>query len=219
MKTQAFSSKKLLTLLFIALLATELASARVFYYADETDRRQNVDYALNHPYDGIDPDDVSDFDKYSCVDLNDHNNFARADKYDSYDELNADTITRSDLKRLRRDDQLRIINENQYDSWDKDDIDDDYDDWNCYTLRDYNKRAKENPYDRWENVDFTDFDHLREVQRIGRYRYNNFYVYPDDLARFNLQYTVGRRPYYEPYEHRTSPYPLYGYGIRRHEDY
>lgn len=191
----------------------------MFYYADETDRRNNLAYAFDHPFDGIDPDEVSDFGKYSCISLDDNNRFARADKYDQYDELNAKTITRKDLKRLRREDQLKIINEDPFDQWDRNDIDDDYDDWNCYTLRDYNKRAQENKFDRWRKVDFTHFDDLYEVQKIGRYRYNNFYVFPDDLARFNLQHTVGPRPYYYPYDSWRSPYPLYGYGIRRAEDY
>jgi len=210
--------KKLALVFLIALLSLELASAKVFYDADEADYRNNVGYALRHPFDGVDPDAVGDFDRYSCVSLNDYNSFARADGYDAYEPVTSKTATRDDLKRLRREDQLRLIDENPSDSLDRDDIDD-YDDWNCYTLRDYNARARENPFDRDEVVDFTDFDHLNEVKKIGKYRYNNFYTFPDDLARFNLQHTVGRRPYYEPYEFRRSPYPLYGYGIVRREDY
>ena len=211
--------RKLALLFLIALLATELAAAKVFYYADEVDYRDNVGYALSRPFSGVDPDSVGDFDQYSCISLNDYNGFARASQYDAYKPLTASSASRDDLKRLRREDQRRIVDENPYDSLDRDDIDNNYGDWNCYTLRDYNSRARENPYDRAEVVDFTDFDHLNEVRKIGKYRYNNFYAYPDDLAKFNLQYTVGRAPYYEPYEYRTSPYPRYGYGVRRAEDY
>ncbi len=210
--------KKTAVLLLIALLATELVAAKVFYYADEVDYRNNVNYALYHPFDGVDPDTVGDFDDYACISLDDHNRFARADGYDSYESLTANTATRDDLKRLRREDQLRIIDEDQYDSLDRDDIDD-YDDWNCYTLRDYNSKASEDPYDNRRVVDFTHFDDLYEVQKIGRYRYNDFYSVPDDFARFNLQYTTRRPPYYEPYDYRRSPYPMYGYGIARREDY
>lgn len=211
--------RKALLFLVIALLALEPAVAKVFYYADETDYRNNVGYALAHPFDGIDPDDVGDFDKYSCISLDDYNSFARADRYDQYDVLDADSITRKDLKRLRREDQLRIIDEDPHDAWDREDIDNDYDDWNCYTLRDYNRRAREDPYDQWRVVDFTHFDDLAEVKKIGKYRYNGFYVFPDDLAHFNLQYTRRPAPYYYPYDNWRSPYPLYGYGVRRHEDY
>jgi hypothetical protein len=210
--------RKALLFLVIALLALEPAVARVFYYADEIDYRHNVDYALHRPYGGIDPDEVGDFDKYACVSLDDYNRFARADGYDEYEPLTAGTATRADLKRLRREDQLRLVSEDPYDSLDRDDIDD-YDDWNCYTLRDYNRKAREDPYDNREVIDFTDFDHLNEVRKIGRYRYNNFYTVPEDFAHFNLQHTTARPPYYEPYDHRRSQYPLYGYGIVRREDY
>jgi hypothetical protein len=210
--------KKILTLLFIALLATEIAAARVFYYADEADYRNNVAYAFAHPYDGIDLDAVGDFDDYSCISLNDYNSFANADGYDSYDPLTAKNAKRSDLQRLRRDDQLRIINEDPYDSLDENDIGD-YDDWNCYTLRDYNGYARADPYDNRRVVDFTHFDDLKEVQKIGKYRYNNFYTFPDDLAKFNLQHTRRPAPYYYPYDSWRSPYPLYGYGVARREDY
>ncbi len=210
--------KKLITILLFVLLASELVAAKVFYYADEIDRRNNVAYALRHPFDGIDPDSVSDFDKYACVSLDDYNHFAEADHYDSYDPVSARTASRNDLKRLRREDQLRLINEDPYDDLDHNDIDD-YKDWNCYTLRDYNRKAREDSFDNRGVVDFTDFNHMQEVRKIGRYRYNDFYVVPDDFARFNLQHATRRAPYYEPYEFRRSRYPLYGFGVRRHEDY
>jgi hypothetical protein len=210
--------RKILLLFAVALLALEPAAARVFYYADEVDYGNNVGYALTHPYDGIDADDVGDFDKYSCISLDDYNGFANADEYDGYEPLTASSASHKDLKRLRRDDQLRLVNEDPYDSLDRDDIDNDYDDWDCYTLRDYNSRARENKYDSHRVVDFTHFDDIYEVQKIGTRRYNDFYI-PSDFDRFNLQHTRGHAPYYEPYEFRTSPYPLYGYGISRREDY
>jgi hypothetical protein len=210
--------KKLLILLFLSLLATELVSARVFYYADEADYRNNVNYALYHPFDGVDPDVVGDFDKYSCVSLGDHNGFAGADQYDAYEPLSAKTATRKDLQKLRREDQLRIINEDPYDSLDENDIED-YDDWNCYTLRDYNSFAGQDGFDNRRVIDFTHFDDIYEVQKIGKYRYNNFYAFPEDFTHFNLQHTVRQPPYYEPYDYRRSPYPLYGYGARRIEDW
>lgn len=210
--------KRLFVLFLVAILCLELASARVLYYADEADYRNNVAYALHNPYDSIDPDSVGDFDRYACISLGDYNRFANADNYDSYEPLSAKTAGRSDLQRLRREDQLRIINENPYDRLDEDDIND-YNDWNCYTLRDYNSLASQNRYDNRRVVDFTHFDDIYEVQKIGKYRYNSFYTLPGDIARFNLQYTQAPKPYYEPYDYRTSPYPRYGYGIRRIEDY
>lgn len=210
--------KKLFVLFLIALLGIEIVAAKVFYYADEVDRRSNVNFALSHPFSGVDVDRVGDFDKYACISLNDYNNFASAGKHDSYNKLDAKTIGKEDLKRLRREDQMRIADENPYDNIDREDFDD-TDDLNCYTLRDYNALAHENSYDNRELIDFTDFDHLQEVKKIGRYRYNNFFVFPDDFKNFNLQYTTNRPPYYEPYEFRRSHYPLYGYGIVRREDY
>ena len=210
--------RKLFVLLLVALLSFELASARVFYYADEGDYRNNMDFALAHPYDGINPDVVGDFDKYACISLNDYNNFADENRYDGYTPLTAATASRDDLDRLRRADQLALVDADLYDSLTRDSIDTN-DDMNCYTLRDYNSRAAENAYDDRDVIDFTDFRDLDEVQRIGKYRYNNFYTFPDDFARFNLQYTTALPPYYEPYDTRDTPYPLYGYGVRRVEDY
>jgi hypothetical protein len=210
--------KKTALFFLIALLLVEIVSAKVFYYADETDYNNNVDYALSHPYSGVDPDVVGDFRNYACISLNDYNSFAQAGSYDTYDALDASTASRDDLKKLRRADQLRIVNEDPYDSLDREDIDDNYADWNCYTLKDYNSLARQNPYDSRRVVDFTHFDDIYEVQEIGKYRYNNFFQ-PDDFNKFNLQYTQARQPYYEPYDYRDSPYPLYGYGIVRREDY
>ncbi len=210
---------RLLVLLLVCLLGlAEFTSAHVFYYADEVDYRNNVAYALHHPFDGVDPDTVGDFDDYACISLDDYNRFARADQYDADEPLRASTATRDDLKRLRRENQLRIINEDPYDSLDRNDIDDD-DDWNCYTLRDYNSKAREDPYDNRRAIDFTHFDDLYEVKKIGTYRYNDFYAIPDDFTYFNLQYTVSRPPYDEPYDFRRTQYPLYGYGVVHREDY
>jgi hypothetical protein len=204
--------KKTLMLFLVLLLSVEMASAKVFYFADEVDRNNNIDYALGH--NGVDFERVADFNNYACMSLNDYNNYANADHYDSHDALDASTASRDDLDRLRREDQLKIADADPYDSLDRDDVDNSYSDWNCYTLQDYNSLAAQNPYDRKEVVDFTDFDHLEESQRIGAYRYNNFFA-PGDLNSFNLQNERARLPYYEPYDYRDSPYPLYGYGIRR----
>lgn len=210
--------KKLAVLFLVALLSLELAGARVFYYADEGDYRANMDYALARHFDGVDPAVVGDLDKYACVSLGDYNAFADESPYDGYAPLTAATASRDDLDRLRRADQLRLVDEDPYDSLTRDSVDD-YDDWDCYTLRDYNSRAAENAYDDRDVIDFTNFRDLSEVQRIGKYRYNYFYAFPEDFARFNLQNTVARLPYYEPYDVRHSPYALYGYGVRRVEDY
>jgi hypothetical protein len=210
--------KKLALLVLVAILSIELASAKVFYYDDEVDYRSNVNYALSHPWKGIDLDVVGDFDNYNCMSADDYNRRAGANQYDSNDELNARTASSSDLKKLRRADQLRIADENPYDNIDRDDFDD-YSDWNCYTLKDYNSFARENSYDSRRVVDFTHFDDVNEIQKIGMGRYNNFFTYPDDFNNFNLQYTRAPKPYYEPYDNRDSPYPLYGYGLRIREDY
>lgn len=209
--------KPLFVLLLIALLSLEIAEAKVFYYSDEIDYRNNAAYAYQHPYSGVDIDAVKDFNNYACISADDYNDYADSNHYDSHDALDAGTASQSDINKLRRADQLRIADENPYDGIDRDDFES-YDEWNCYTLQDYNSLARENPYDRREVVDFTDFDHLEEVQKIGRYRYNNFFNFPEDLAKFNLQYTRGRTPYYAPYDTRDSPYPLYGYGIAFRED-
>lgn len=209
--------KKLALLVLVAVLSIELASAKVFFYDDEADYRNNVGYALSHPWKGIDLDVVGDFDNYNCISADDYNRRANSNSYDANDELNARTASSSDLKKIRRADQLAIADENPYDGIDRDDFDN-YNDWSCYTLKDYNSLAREDPYDSKRVVDFTHFDDIYEVQEIGKYRYNNFFQ-PDDFNKFNLQYTQARQPYYEPYDNRDSPYPLYGYGIVRREDY
>lgn len=209
--------KKFLVFLLVGILCFDLVAARVFYYDDEIDYRNNVDYALSHPWKGIDVDVVGDFDNYNCISANDYNRHARANNYDSNDVLNSKTVSLNDLKKLRREDQLRIADENPFDGIDRDDFDD-YSDWNCYTLKDYNSLARENSYDGRRVVDFTHFDDVNEIKKIGMGRYNNFFQL-DDFSKFNLQYTRGRQPYYEPYDTMRSPYPLYGYGVRRIEDY
>lgn len=210
--------KKLALLVLVAVLSIELASAKVFFYDDEVDYRSNVGYALSNPWKGIDLDVVGDFDNYNCISADDYNSYAGANQYDAYDALDSSTASRDDLKKLRRADQLSIVDEDPYDSLDREDIDNNYDDWSCYTLKDYNSLAREDPYDSKRVVDFTHFDDIYEVQEIGMSRYNNFFQ-PDDFNKFNLQYTQARQPYYEPYDYRDSPYPLYGYGIVRREDY
>ncbi|MEM4253876.1 MAG: hypothetical protein QXR48_00605 [Candidatus Woesearchaeota archaeon] len=209
--------KRILFAFIVALVALDSAYAKVFYFSDEIDYRDNVNYALSHPFSGVDPDEIGDFRKYNCISLGDYNSFARAGSFDKYDVLDSGGADRDDLKRLRRADQLRIVDEDPYDALDRDDVDDGYDAWACYTLKDYNAFAVTNAFDRWEVVDFTDYDHLEESRKIGKYRYHFFES--DDFNKFNLQRARAKHPYYEPYGTRRSPYPLYGYGVIRQEDY
>jgi len=44
--------RKLFVFLLIALLSLEIASAKVFYFSDEIDYRNNVGYAYRYPYSG-----------------------------------------------------------------------------------------------------------------------------------------------------------------------
>jgi len=210
--------RKLAILFLVALLSVQIASAKVFYYADETDYRNNMDYALSRPFDGVNADDLANLDHYSCITLNDYNAVADENAYDSVKPITAATVRQEDLDRLRRADQLKLADENPYDGITRDSFKNP-DSWNCYALRDYNALAAENHYDDIKPVDFTHMQDLQRVQEIGKYRYNDFYQIPDDFAKFNLQFTVVRPPYYEPYDVRYSPYPLYGYGVRRVEDY
>lgn len=202
---------KRLSLIVLALLLVQSASAYVFFYSDEIDRANNINYALANPYDGIDIDNAADFDKYNCISLNEVNDYARRNAFDSEDELSAKTISSKDFKRLRYADQKKIIDENPFDRWDDEKLEN-RGCQQCWTLRDYNQLARKRPSDKFGVVDFTDFDDLETIQKIGNSRFH-FYE-PDDFDTFNLQYTRIRRPFYEPYEYRYTPYPRFGYGIR-----
>ncbi len=154
------------------------------FYNNENDFRNNRDYALSDPYDGYDVE--PDFDKYECFSLDDYNYYADLDAYDSTDPLTARNIG-SDFDNLRYEDQLRIINENPNDGLDENDVDD-YNDMECWTLKDYNKYARQKPSDRWDEIYFRDFDDLEQVNDIGIRRYG--IIEFDDLQYFDLQRTV-----------------------------
>jgi hypothetical protein len=203
---------KQLAVLLVLLLCMPFAEAKVFYYADEIDYANNVGFALAHSFDGIDPERSGNLDKYACMSLDDYNHYAASHQYQARTAFTAGSISPEDLKRLDRADQLRIADENPFDSITRDTFtDEDY--WDCYRLRSYNSLARENLFDDRNVVDFTSFDHLNQVKKIGKYRYNDFFTFPDDFASFDLQRTVPRLPYYEPYDYRPTPYPLYGFGI------
>lgn len=216
--------KKILLFAVITLiLLSSIVSAKVFYYSDEVDRRDNLAYAYANPYDSIDPADVGDFDKYNCISLGDYNSFARSDPYDSYDPLTAENIRKKDLSRLSRDDFNKIANEDPYDAIDPDYFND-YSDMQCWNLKDYNGFAETKPRDKWDPVYFRDFDDLDTVSKVGSARYHFFGE--DDFDDFDLYDIKPRaraeiyypgfyeeyRPYYYDSYGRYDVYPLFGYG-------
>lgn len=202
--------KSFLAIVLLGLLFVQSAAGYVFYFSDEVDRASNINYALMNPYDGIDADDIADFDKYQCIALADQQDYARRNPYDNVDALNAQDISRKDFQKLRYSDQLRIINENPYDTWDSG-ILENRNNQQCWTLQDYNAFASQKPRDRFDEVRFQDFDDVETVQDIGSKRYHFFA--PEDFVSFDLHRTRIRQPYYDPYGVRYSPYPRYGYGI------
>ncbi len=187
--------KKLILLLILATSAA--ATHEYYFYNNENDFRHNRAAALYNPFDGHDV--KADFDDYECFSLDDYNYYANRDPYDDFDPLTARTISNSEFHDLRYEDQLRIINENPYDKWDRNDISDEGD-MECWTLKDYNNFAATKPSDRYDEIRFHDFDDLERVNEIGIRRYG--FIEPDDLAEFDLHLS---RPshynsyYYEPY--------------------
>jgi len=206
--------KKLLSVLFVLLLLP-LASARIFWYSDEIDRQNNIDYAHSNSFDGITAEDEGDFDKYNCISLDDYNDYADYNKYDGYESLTADTASEKDLSRLRRDDYNIIANQNPSDSIEPDDFNS-YGDMGCFNLKDYNSFAETDDFDRWDDAVFDDFDDIYVAKKVGKDRMH-FFDFSSDFDGFDLQKTQPRPNYYEPY-HRNSPYPYFGYGFSR-EDY
>lgn len=207
--------KHLLTLALLAVLLAQPASAYVFFFSDEIDRRNNINLALARPFDGIDLDEVADFDNYNCVSLADQHDFAARNRFDNEEPVTAKNIKRDDFQKLRYQDQLRIINEDPFDKWDEDLLER-RNNQQCWTLKDYNKLARQKPRDEFDTVRFRDFDDLETVQKIGTGRFHFFE--PNDFAEFDLHRTRAKRPFYEPYDFRRSPYPRYGYGIRYGND-
>ena len=190
-------------LLFLLLATAVSASHEYYFYNNENDLRYNVDSALYNPFDGHDVEDVTDFDDYECFSLDDYNHYADLDPYDGFDSLTARTISRNEFNNLRYGDQLRIINENPGDKWDKRDINDEKD-MECWTLKDYNKFAGNKRADRWDEIKFHDFDDLEQVNEIGIRRYG--FIEPDDLAEFDLHLS---RPRYGYYDNYYNPYYFY----------
>jgi hypothetical protein len=201
----AFKLFKTATIAFflVLLLVQPVFAYKLFWYSDEIDRRDNIEYAERYPYDGWDIEDFNNFNDYNCINLDDYNKVASYDSYDSFEPLTAENIGKSDFKKLRYQDQLRIINEDPYDQWDMDTIDD-YGDMRCWTLKDYNSYAAQKPHDKWDVVLFRDFDDLETVQNVGSSRYNFFEL--DDFENFDLQYTIPHTPYHTPYRN----YKLFG---------
>ncbi len=181
-------------LLAVLLLASTTTATHEFYfYNNENDFHQNVDSALYDPFDGHDVEDVTDFDNYECIRLDDYNHYANLDPYDGMDLYNARNIGKR-FDDLRYEDQLAIINENPSDKWNEDDINDE-EDMECWTLKDYNNYADESQSDKWDEVHFQDFDDLDTVNEIGTRRYG--FIEPDDLTEFDLQNT---NPLYTDYD-------------------
>ena len=205
----------------LILLLVPIASAKVFYYTDEIDYRDNLAYAAINPYDSIDADDFVDFDDYNCVSLEDQRTIANLNPYDNVEQWTAANIADEDLKKLSRADRNRIADENPYDNINRDDFED-FDDFECSTLRDYNGYARTNPYDKFDEADFTRLDHIEIAQEVGKKRYNFFEL--NDFDRFNLQqikyrpvakylypgYTYGWNGYYYNKYGRHNLYPVYG---------
>ena len=184
--------KKLLILLL--LVSTVTASHEYYFYNNENDFSYNRAAALYNPFDGYDLEDVTDFDDYECISLDDYNYYANLDPYDGMDPYTARNIG-SRFDDLRYEDQLKIINENKGDKWDLNDIDDE-DSMECWTLKDYNKYAGTSRSDSWDGIYFQDFDDLDRVNEIGIRRYG--FIEPDDLGKFDLHLTD---PLYSDYDY------------------
>ena len=161
----------------LLLLLSTTAHATVFWYADEVDRSEAIEYADRFPFDAIEHDDFS-FCKYNCISLKDYNHFADNNPYDGHDPITASSDP-SVLKRLRRDDFNRLADEDPYDALDADDFD--YSDMDCWTLSDYNSFARKSKHDSWKPATLRDPDNFnRVIHKVGTKRYN-FFDYRDLL--------------------------------------
>lgn len=166
------------------------ANAVIFWYGDEVDQQNSINYANSKPYDAYDSEDFENPDQYKCFSLDVYNSFAESHPYDMYDELTSANIKTDDLNRLRRDDYNRLANQNSHDGIKPDDVES-YSDTHCWTLSDYNGFAETKPYDQFRPVFFQDFDDLETVQEIGKDRTHFFEA--GDFAKFDLQRTQPRR--------------------------
>jgi len=165
-------------LFLVLLLLMPAASAyQVFWYADEVDRSNSIDYADRYPFDGIDRSDFS-FKKYNCISLTAYNNFANSNPFDSHNPITASS-PKSVLKKLRRADLNKLANENSYDSLEPDNYD--FSDMDCWTLSDYNGFARIERHDSWKPATLRDPDNFnRVIHNVGKKRYN-FFDYKDLL--------------------------------------
>jgi len=163
-------------LVFMLLLCVSV-SAHVFYYADEIDRADAVQFAALNPFDSIDDEDF-EFCDYNCVSLDSYNHFADRNPYDSYDRITADS-SKSVLKKLRRDGLNRLADENPYDSLERDDFG--FSDMGCWALSDYNDFASTDRDDHWKPATLRDPDHFDSIIReVGTKRFH-FFDYKDLL--------------------------------------
>ena len=198
-------------LFFLSIVLFAVPShATIFWYGDEVDQQNAIEYANSKPYDAYAPEDFENPEQYNCFSLDAYNAFAAHHPYQGYEQLTSRSIQPDDVQRLGRDDYNKIANENPYDSIQPDDVND-YDDTRCWTLSDYNQFAETKPHDRFKPVFFQDFDDLATVQEIGKDR-THFFA-QSDFNRFDLQRTqprqfvISSQDYYHP-----SNYPYYSSG-------
>lgn len=177
-------------ILLLLLIVQAVAAYPIFFYNNEVDLRNNVAYANANPYDGFDAQDFSNPDGYECFSLDDYNYYASQNPADGVNPLTAKNIDNDEFDRLRYGDQLRIINENEDDSWDENDVDD-HDDMDCWKLKDYNQYASTSSSDRWDEIHFRDTDDLDELNKVGVRRFG--FADPDDFYEADL---YERRPQY-----------------------
>ncbi|GEM_PF-7134527 len=174
----------------VATLLVIPAHAVIFWYDDEVDRQNSIDYANSKPYDAYDSEDFENPEDYKCFSLAAYNAFAESHPYDKYDELTSANIRTNALQRLHRDDYNKIANQNSYDNIKPDDVES-YDDMRCWALSDYNGFAETKPHDQFRPAYFQDFDDLETVQEIGKDR--SHFFSQRDFDRFDLQRTMPRR--------------------------
>ncbi|PIN75230.1 hypothetical protein COV18_03510 [Candidatus Woesearchaeota archaeon CG10_big_fil_rev_8_21_14_0_10_37_12] len=187
-----------ITCLFLLLIFSSPTFAyEIFFYNNPADMQDNIAKANRNQYDGYDAQDFVDFDDYACISLDDYNYYANLDSHDNRDPLTAKNIGNKKFKKLGYQDQLLIINENHNDKWDNHAIND-YNDMECWTLKDYNQFAAEKQSDKWDVANFRDFDDFEIVEHVGVKRYG--FIEPDDLDEFDLHYThPSAREYYDNY--------------------
>ena len=176
-------------------------------------------------YDGFDDDYILDHylqdDDFNCLYLDAYNTLSDLDDADQYDPINlgnldTDSLDNDFLRRFDYADYQKIANADPNDNIDpitaSNAKDLDFEDLDCYDLRDYNSVAALNPSDKWNVIDFTDFDDLDDLDKIGRKRV--VFFHPDDFEHFNLYNTVNPRwNLYAPYIYGPYTIPDGNYGL------